>query len=194
VHPWLPVLLEAYCITDAGVAEAIRREEQQGRRLACAKGCAACCRSHTTIPVYPLELVGISWYVTEKLGGETRGQLQQQLGNPGSQPGCPFLAEDVCSIHPLRPMACWQFNIFDRVCSEGEDAWYTRRRDVLTPIRKFTDAAFDVMLPFYGIRNKAERRRALTEGAVHRMARVLKDCNWASLAKKMEAHDRRNTG
>ncbi|MGD2056318.1 MAG: hypothetical protein PVJ15_05885 [Gammaproteobacteria bacterium] len=34
----------------------------------------------------------------------------------------------------------------------------------------------------------------LREGAVHRLARVLKDCNWASLAEKLAAHDRRKTG
>ena len=58
---WLPLLLEAYAIVDAGINEATRREEAQGRALACHKGCAACCRSHTTIPIYPLELIGINW-------------------------------------------------------------------------------------------------------------------------------------
>jgi len=58
---WLPLLLEAYAIVDAGVHEALRREQKQGRTLACHKGCAACCRSHTTIPIYPLELIGITW-------------------------------------------------------------------------------------------------------------------------------------
>jgi hypothetical protein len=32
-----------------------------------------------------------------------------------------------------------QFNLFDRACAEGEDAFYTRRRDLLTPIRRFAD-------------------------------------------------------
>ena len=35
---WLPLLLEACAIVDAGVNEAIRREEAQGRALACHKG------------------------------------------------------------------------------------------------------------------------------------------------------------
>ena len=47
---WLALLLEAYAVVDAGVNEAIHREEKQGRTLACHKGCAACCRSHTTFP------------------------------------------------------------------------------------------------------------------------------------------------
>ena len=190
IHPWLSRLLEAYHITDEGVAEGIRRETVQGRTLACGKGCAACCRSHTTIPVYPLELVGISWYVTEKLTGKLREQLKQQLGDYSNQPGCPFLVDDICSIHPLRPMACRQFNVFDKVCAEGEDAYYTRRQDVLTPIKKYTDQAFDVTLPFYGVENKLERRKAIEQGAIHRIAKALKECNWDSLAEKMEAYDR----
>ncbi|MDX2503237.1 MAG: hypothetical protein QNL62_01985 [Gammaproteobacteria bacterium] len=44
----------------------IKREEKQGKKLACARGCAACCRSHETIPVYPLELMGMSWYAFDK--------------------------------------------------------------------------------------------------------------------------------
>lgn len=193
VHPWLSGLLEAYHITDAGVCEGIRREELQGRKLACGKGCAACCRSHTDIPVYPLELVGISWFVTEKVSGSLREQLHEQLRNYKHQAGCPFLVNEVCSIHELRPMACRQFNVFDTVCSEGEDAWHTRREDVMTPLKKYTDQAFDVMLPFYGLEKKSERRKAIREGTIHGIARTLKDCNWTSLAEKMENFDRRKS-
>ena len=40
-----------------------------------------------------------------------------------------------------------------KVCTEGEDAYHTRRPDVLTPIHDYADEAFDVLLPFYGIQN-----------------------------------------
>ena len=134
---WLPLLLEANAIVDAGVSEAIHRDEKQGRTLACHKGCAACCRSHTTIPVYPLELIGITWYAVEKITGPVREQLKQQLRDHKKGEPCPLLVDNVCSVHPLRPMACRQFNVFDKVCTEGEDAYYTRRQDVLTPIRDY---------------------------------------------------------
>ena len=61
------------------MTEAIRREQQQGRTLACAKGCAACCRSHATIPVYPLELMGMTWYVVEQLQPPLRAQVRDNL-------------------------------------------------------------------------------------------------------------------
>jgi uncharacterized protein len=115
----LPLLLEAYAIVDAGIHEAIRREEKQGRALACHKGCAACCRSHTTIPVYPLELIGINWYVVEKITGPLREQLKIQLRDHKKGEPCPLLMDNACTVHPLRPMACRQFNVFDKVCTEG---------------------------------------------------------------------------
>jgi uncharacterized protein len=139
--PWLPMLLEAYHITDRGVAEGIRREEAQGRKLACHKGCAACCRSHKTIPVYPLELMGISWCAVEKLESGVREKLKTQLSSHKSGEACLLLVDNLCSIHPMRPMACRPFNLFSQVCTEGEDAYYTRRQDVLMPIKKYTDEA-----------------------------------------------------
>jgi Fe-S-cluster containining protein len=186
---WLPLLLEAYAIVDAGIHEAIRREAAQGRALACHKGCAACCRSHTTIPIYPLELIGINWYVVEKITGALRERLKTQLRNHKKGEPCPLLVDNTCAVHPLRPMACRQFNVFDKVCTEGEDAYYTRRQDVLTPIRDYADQAFDVLLPFYGIKNSAERKRMIQSGEVHRLVKVLQEYDWPKLAERMQAYD-----
>ncbi|MHB8472149.1 MAG: YkgJ family cysteine cluster protein [Gammaproteobacteria bacterium] len=186
---WLPLLLEAYRIADAGVGEAIRREAAQGRQLACGKGCAACCRSHTTIPVYPLELMGMSWYVVEQLPVPLRARVRDNLLRNASFSACPFLVDEACSIHPLRPLACRHFNVFDRVCAEGEDAYYTRRQDVMTPIKRYVDQAFEVMLPFYGLHHKAQRRAALVKGLQHGLAKVMKECNWPAMAARMDEYD-----
>jgi uncharacterized protein len=186
---WLALTLEGYAIVDAGVHEGIRREVAQGRTLACGKGCAACCRSHATIPVYPLELIGITWYAIENVHGDTREKLIQQLRAHKSGEPCPLLVEDSCSVHPLRPMACRQFNVFGKVCAEGEDAYYTRRADVLTPIRTFADVAFDVMLPFYGVKNSGERQRMIQSGEVHRLVKVLQEYHWPKLAERMQTFD-----
>ena len=134
---------------------------------------AACCRSHKTIPVYPLELVGLSWYVTEKVAAPVREKLRDQLRHHAEGESCPFLVDNVCSVHPLRPFACRQFNVFGEVCAEGEDAYYTRRSDVMTPIKRYTDDAFYTVLPFYGITQKAQRRKAATTGHLHQLAQVL---------------------
>lgn len=190
VFPWLPLLLDAYYIVDQGVAAGVRREAKKGRRLACARGCSNCCRSHMTIPVYPLELVGLTWYATEKLQGAQRDALRQQLRAHRQGEACPFLVDGLCSIHPMRPMACRQFNVFGEVCAEGEDAYYTRRRDVLTPDPKYAQKAFFTMLPFYGVRSPAERRKLAGSGAVHQLAKVLQQCSWESLAEKMDDFDR----
>jgi Fe-S-cluster containining protein len=190
---WLPPLLEAYHVADVGVAEGVAREEKQGRVLACRKGCSACCRTHKDIPVYPLELVGMTWYATEKVASPVRGKLQDQLRGYRQGDPCPFLVEGVCSVHPMRPLACRQFNVFGQPCAEGEDPFHTRRQDVMTPIRKYIDDALFAMLPFYGVRNKAERRKMIKSGAVHQLARELQSCNWSGVADKMSAFDRRQT-
>jgi uncharacterized protein len=185
-QPWLAALLDAYHAVDRGVHEAVRREERQGRRLACARGCAACCRSHTDIPLYPLELMGLYWYCIEQLSGGLRGRLRHQLSESRRIGSCPFLIDDVCSVHPLRPMACRQFNVFDRACAEGEDAYHSRRQDVMTPIQRFADAAFNRLLPFYGVRSKRERREAIRQGRVHALAQPLRGVDWSLLAARME--------
>jgi len=189
--PWLSVLLDAYVVVDKGVSAAITREQKQGRELACAKGCSSCCSTHQDIPVYPLELMGMSWFLIEKLQGPLREALKQQLQQVDTLNSCPFLIDGACSIHPVRPIACRQFNVLDKACAEGEDAFHTRKGDVMMPIQRFTDEAFDVMLPFYGIKRKAERRKAIKKGALHSLAKVMRDCNWQSLPDKMTAFDSR---
>jgi Fe-S-cluster containining protein len=190
-QPWLPLLLKAYAIIDTGVQEAVAAEELKGSRLACGKGCAACCRSHATIPVYPLELVGITWYAVEKIEGELREKLAARLANHRYGESCPMLVDEACAIHPLRPMACRQFNVFGRVCEEGEDAYYTRRAEVLTPIKAYADAAFETMLPFHGVQDAAKRRELVARGAVHGLVQVLQEYDWNKLAARMRAFDER---
>jgi len=184
------MLMEAYQIIDDGISQAITREQKQSRTLACHKGCSACCKTHKDIPVYPLELVGITWYVTEKMSGDTRSTLKQQLSNYQDGGACPFLVNNTCSIHFMRPFACRQFNVFGKVCAGGEDAFHTRRQDVLNPIKRFSDAAFDKTLPFYGINNKAKRKKVIKEGSIHKTVRTLQSCNWQSLVQKMEEFER----
>ena len=116
VRSWLKLLLDAYFIVDKGIAKTIEAEQKGGRKLACSRGCSACCSTHGDIPVYPLEIIGITWYVTEKITGTVRHTLKKQLADFKKRPPCPFLLDGVCSVHPVRPMACRQFNVFGRPC------------------------------------------------------------------------------
>jgi len=190
-HPWLPLLLDAYAVIDQGVARAIKKERKGGFKLACKRGCANCCRAHTDIPLYPLEIVGIYWYSTEKINGPSREKLKAQLRAGGAGPPCPFLVEGACSIHPMRPVSCRQFNVFGKPCAEGEDPFFTRREDVLTPIKEYAERAFYIMLPFYGITDGEERRRAVEKGYLHTQAQNLQRCDWKKLAALMDEFDSR---
>jgi Fe-S-cluster containining protein len=192
IHPWLSMLLDAYCIIDKGISEAIKTELKKGRRLACGKGCSHCCKTHQTIPVYPLELVGLSWYVIEKITGPEREIIKAHLRDYKENDPCPFLVDGACSVHPMRPAACRQFNVFDTPCAEGEDPYYTRRESVLSPFKKYIDRAFFIMLPFYGVEHEEERTKLIESGAVHQLVKLLQTCNWKSLAEKMDEYDKRD--
>jgi Fe-S-cluster containining protein len=189
VHKWLPMLLDAYYIVDKGIAEAIKIESRKGKKLACCKGCSTCCNTHATIPVYPLELAGISWYVVEKITGPVREALKNRFAQYEENDPCPFLTDGACSVHPMRPISCRQFMVFGAPCDEGEDPYYTRREDVLTPIKKYTDMAFFIMLPFYGVEREEERWKIIEKGAIHQVVKLLQSCSWKSLAAKMEEFD-----
>lgn len=184
-HEWLPMLLDTYFITDQGVYEGIAREQRKGRVLACCKGCSACCRAHTTIPIYPLEITGLYWYVIEQTSGDTREKLKQQCASHQAGNPCPLLVDGACGVHPLRPQACRHFNVFSRPCAEGEDAFYTRREDVLTPLKKYKDEALAKMLPFHNVIGRNQRREAIKTGLLHSYAQVLQELDWSKLAKRM---------
>jgi len=190
VHSWLPMLLNAYHIVDKGIAEAIKKEKKRSnRKLACSKGCSSCCKTHQTIPVYPLELIGISWYTIEKITGPEREVLNNQLRSYKEGDPCPFLLQGSCLVHPIRPISCRQFIVFGKPCAEGEDPYYSRPEDLLPPIKKFVDQAFFIMLPFYGIKDESERLKIIQSGAVHQLVKLMQTCNWKSLADRMDDFD-----
>lgn len=187
---WLKLLLDAYSVVDEGVDKALEEQGTEKKRvLACRKGCANCCRIHAAVPVYPLEMAGMAWYCTEQVNGQERGTLIDQLEAFQEGMPCPFLVEDDCAIHLVRPMACRQFNVFDKPCEENEDPFYTRRDDVLTPMEEYTNAAFWVTLPFYGLNDERDKEIAIKERHIHRQVRVLQQCSWKELAKKMRSFD-----
>jgi Fe-S-cluster containining protein len=184
-NAWLSQLLDAYYIADKGVSEGIQRRLDQGQTLACRKGCSSCCETHVTIPVYPLELVGLYWYVIDKLDRDRQIELKPQLRQYGLDDPCPFLLRGACIVHPMRPLACRHFNVFHTPCGKGEDPYYTRRKDVLTPLKKYKDKALAAMLPFHGITSRVKRKEAIRNGYLHTLARNLQDLDWQKLAERI---------
>ncbi len=182
---WLSMLLDIYFITDRGVTEGILRETRKGRELACFKGCSACCRSHTTIPIFPLEITGLYWYIIELTEGELREKLKKQCDTHQVGQPCPLLVDGACGVHPMRPQACRHFNVFGTPCAEGEDAFYTRRQDVLTPLKKYKDEAALKMLPFHKITGRNQRRDAIKNNVLNRYVQVLQEIEWPKLAKRI---------
>ena len=186
-HPWLPVLLRMHALVDAGIEAAVRAEERRrGVRRACRSGCDVCCRTQSDIPVFQIELAGLSWFCAERLAGPTRSAVRAGLERhlPGARE-CPFLVERACAVHPVRPMACRLFTVFGRPCAEGEDPFHTRRPEMLAPPPGLLARAYRVMLPFHGVTEPKDQETWLERGLVKTLAVNFPDCDWRSLARLM---------
>jgi Fe-S-cluster containining protein len=183
--PWLSPLLDAYSIADTGVAIAVRdAEKKEKKKLACGKGCGSCCVHQKDLPLYPHEIVGIYWYVSEKITGTLREVLKTRLATASATSGCPFLIDNACSIHPIRPVGCRQFNVFTTPCAPGEDPYYTRRDDVLQPIPDYLDRAFATVIPLYSGVRKADIPGAIK--IIRSQIVNLLSYDWSKLAALME--------
>lgn len=186
--PWLPLLLDAYAIADTGVSIAVRDEEKRRKvKLACAKGCGNCCVHQKDLPFYPHELVGIYWYVSEKMIPPMRAILRDRLAGHAAGSACPFLIDNSCSIHPLRPIGCRQFNVFQRPCMEGEDPYYTRRDDVLVPLPDYIDRAFAAALPLYNMKQEGDLAKAVR--LVRSQIMNLQTYDWKKLVALLDQTD-----
>jgi len=182
---WLPLLLDAYAIADTGVAVAIRnREKKQKHVLACGKGCGNCCVHQKDLPLYPHEIVGIYWYVSEKITGPVRHLLRSRLANGMARAGCPFLIDNSCAIHPMRPVGCRQFNVFTAPCAPGEDPYYTRRGHILQPDPAYLDRVFAAVLPFYNLKREGDLSGAIR--MIRSQIMNLLSFDWSKLAGLMQ--------
>ncbi len=130
-YPWLTILLlDTYEISDSLTDNHIKRIGP----VACQKGCSNCCKN-LMVPITEPELVGISWYTSEKLKDPVRSRVKDRILNHENTTECPFLVDDVCSIHAVRPLICRQFYIRGEPCATGEDVLVTRPQDIVLPNR-----------------------------------------------------------
>ena len=188
--PWLSMLLDSYAVIDEGISAAAGKEENKRNvKLACKEGCNICCGVNKDIPVYPIELVGIYWFSNEKAGQSVRETLKKQLSSHTKSDPCPFLINNSCSVYIVRPASCRQFGVFNKPCDKGEDPYYTRRDDVLTPIEDYTKKAFLATLPFYGITDEKEQIHFIENNLIHAQAVNLQVYDWRKLVKVMDDFD-----
>jgi Fe-S-cluster containining protein len=158
--------------------------KKENKKLACTKGCGTCCVHQKDLPLYPHEIVGIYWYASEKISGPVRDLLRNRLAVAASASGCPFLIDNACVIHPLRPIGCRQFNVFTVPCAPGEDPYYTRRDDVLQPDPEYLDRAFAAVLPVYNLKREDDISGAVR--TIRAQIMNLLSFDWSKLAVIME--------
>ncbi len=185
LHKWLSLLLNAYAIMDEGVLKDIQKAQRAGKKIACHRGCSNCCNTHRDIPLYPIEIVGIYWYVMEKVKEPLRSQIKVALIKHSKGESCPFMINNVCSIYPMRPLACRQFNVFGKPCKEGEDPFYTRPEDVLKPSENYLGKALYETTPFYGLFSEEEKIEFINSGELNRLVKILQHFPWIELARRM---------
>ena len=112
-------------ITIQPVTDLIARE----KNIECKPGCTFCC--HLRVAAYHHEVIGIFQYLIETKTEEditaTRQRIADQyLTTKDLSPderramnvACPLLADGLCSVHPVRPLAC--------ASHHSTDAWLCR--------------------------------------------------------------------
>ena len=176
-YDWLPVLLDSYAICDEEMAnDIVQEQKRRGLRVACHKGCHACCLK-PDVPVSELEVRGISFYVSEIMDFEDQQKLVPRLRNQKNTLECPFLINRICSIYPVRPLACRGFVVYRTPCAIGEDLVKTRPADVHPPSTKMGKR---VAMRFfesdiYNLTTVEDKTKAFEEGIIPKTSRPMHD-------------------
>jgi Fe-S-cluster containining protein len=132
----IPIACE---LTDRLVNQALLKEEREGRHVSCRPACGACCRQ--MVPLSPPEafyLVDLVASVAPQRRVVLEGRFEaivtelerRAMIGPLLEPAytdepalaiaqqyfrlqhpCPFLEEESCVIHPVRPVGCRDYNV-----------------------------------------------------------------------------------
>ena len=187
-YSWLTILLDAYAISDQFMSDDIRTEEKRrGIKVACHKGCSECC-SRPDIPMNEIEFRGISWYVTEIAKPTLQNRLKPRLVQHFKTTICPFLLDEICSIYPVRPLACRDFVVYGEACDKDEDPYLTRREDIHLPN---TDMGYHVAMrlldgDMFGFSSQTEKEQAFHAGIIVAKSTPMHEGNWQYLAKLID--------
>lgn len=186
-HPWLTILLDGYAMCDEAVKkDVIRQEVRRKQKLACHRGCHGCCLN-PNIPISPLELRGISWYVSEILDEFTQDRLIPRLQNHSSVTECPCLLDKCCSIYPVRPIACRTHYVFGPVCKPLEDITKTRSNETFSQDCVF---AKKVVMRFLdpdmvALESLKQKKKAFETGSMTQISRPMHNSNWTFINSAM---------
>lgn len=188
-YPWLSPLLDTYHYLDTAFAQYIREDQRrQNQTIACKKGCCECCKAHS-IPINLFEIQGISWYVMEELKGPLRDEIKKQLKIAKERKDCPFLVNGICSIYPMRPIACRTFFVYGKPCFPGEDVIKTRPSDLLGPNKEIGKQSAYIMLPLFGITDYDEQNKAFESGFIADQSRLMHTLDWNAMSVAIEMYD-----
>lgn len=128
----LPVL---HALTNVVMDRSTAAVEAEGRQVSCRAGCGACCRQLVPLPAAEARHVAaLVEAMPEPRRSEVRGRFDAALArldaagllamlyDPEKAVGrslgmdylhlriaCPFLEDEACSIHPVRPLACREY-------------------------------------------------------------------------------------
>ena len=184
-YRWLGTLLETYDISDELIVEHLKTINH----VACKNGCSNCCKN-PTVPFTEPELMGISWFASEKLEGSTRERVKLRLYNHESTVECPFLLDNSCSIYEVRPLVCRQFYVQNEACGEEEDILSSRPDDIISPTRAIAKASSMKLLEHWNYKSKIEKERAFESGVMFQKARNMHEYDWTQIAKTMEIFEK----
>ena len=185
-YPELTVILDAYDISDSLTQTYL---EQVGPVM-CRKGCSNCCKN-PTVPFTEPELIGISWYATEKLVNPVRERVKQRLYDHETTLECPFLLDAECSVYEMRPLACRQFYVKNIACVQHEDIASNRPHDIVAPIQPIVKASLIRLLDFWPYASMLDKDAAFENGVMQDITVNMHEYDWVELAKTMDSFDRK---
>jgi Fe-S-cluster containining protein len=103
--------------------------EQESKALACRKGCPFCCHLRVTLKAH--EMFRITAHMASRFSRKRRDEILKlaqinlsilsslsKRGQVTTNLRCPFLQDDACSIHEVRPASCRDFHSTDKAVCE----------------------------------------------------------------------------
>jgi Fe-S-cluster containining protein len=139
------------------MASAMDRITTEGQKISCRAGCGACCRQMVPLSLFEAEALGDwirtlpqerqdelarrfdaalaalrDGGVLERMEMDTLGDVSEEMTMLGldyltQRVACPFLEDESCSIHPIRPLICREY----LVTSPAEFCVYPTRDKVV---------------------------------------------------------------